>query len=151
MVRQLLPSVEGLEGKALLSPLAVTVTTNRHADRPGEVVRMTLIERNVSGQDLGIGAGPSLDGFVVVHRGAKVWRSNAGVVPEFITERTLTPGQSLTVRALESGARRRYLRGVQPGGTERSGGPVRDQGLSSPASGMAVQCGRGIGRRLSDR
>jgi hypothetical protein len=99
MERQLLPNVEALEGKALLSPLAVSLTTNRHIYRAGEVVRMTLTETNVSGQDVTVGIGPGLDGFSLAHRGATFWRSNAGAVPEFIAERTLAPGESLTLQA----------------------------------------------------
>jgi hypothetical protein len=94
-----LPQVEALEGKALLSPLAVKVTTNRHAYRAGEVVRMAFMETNVSGQDLTVGVGPSVDGFRIVHQGKQIWSSTTSPVPEFIAERTLAPGESLTLGA----------------------------------------------------
>jgi hypothetical protein len=99
LVRRVLPNVEALEGKSLLSPLAVTLTTNRHCYRSGAVVRMTLTETNVSGQDVTVGIGPSVDGFAVACRGVRVWSSTAQAVPELIAERTLAPGQSLTVCA----------------------------------------------------
>jgi hypothetical protein len=105
VARRVLPNVEALEGKALLTPLAVTVTTNRHSYRAGEVVRMMLTETNVSGQDLTVGIGPSVDGFAVAHRGVRVWRSNTAAVPEFIALRTLAPGQSVTVCARWAAAR----------------------------------------------
>jgi hypothetical protein len=98
-VRRVLLNVEALEGKALLSQLAVTLATNRHAYRAGEIVRMKLTETNVSGQDVTLGIGPSVDGFSVARRGVRVWASTTGALPEFIAERTLAPGQSVTVCA----------------------------------------------------
>jgi hypothetical protein len=99
MERPLLPKVEALEGKALLSQLAVSLTTNRHIYRAGEVVRMTLTEENLSGRDVTVGIGPGLDVFSLAHKGATLWRSTAGAVPEFIAERALAPGESLTLQA----------------------------------------------------
>jgi hypothetical protein len=111
VVRRWLPCAEALEGKTLLSPLAATLTTNRHAYRAGEVVRMTLTETNASNQDVTVGIGPSVDEFFVAHHGARIWCSTRPAVPELITERTLAPGQSLTLcaRWRATGATGTYL------------------------------------------
>jgi len=105
MKRQLRPGLEPLEAKALPSVLAVSLVTNHQTYRAGEVVCMKLTEKNVSEQDVTVGWGPSIDGFSITHRGATVWQSNSGIMPLFIADRTLAPGQSITLRAHWKAAR----------------------------------------------
>jgi Intracellular proteinase inhibitor len=105
MKRQSRPRVEPLEAKALPSMLAVSLVTNHRAYRAGEVVYMKLTEKNVSAQDVTVGWGPCIDGFSITHDGAAVWRSNPGAAPQFIADRTLAPGQSITLRAHWKAAR----------------------------------------------
>ena len=102
---QLRPRLEPLEAKALPSMLAVSLVTDHGTYRAGEVVCMKLTEKNVSEQDVTVGWGPSIDGFSITHDGAPVWRSNSGGTPEFIAERTLAPGQSITLKAQWKAAR----------------------------------------------
>jgi len=99
------PWVESLEAKALPSTLAVSLATDRGTYRAGEIVHMRLTEKNVSGQDVTVEWGPSIDGFSIRHDGAPVWRSNSGGTPQFIADRTLAPGQSITLLARWKAAR----------------------------------------------
>jgi Domain of unknown function (DUF4214)/Intracellular proteinase inhibitor len=103
MRRQNRPSVESLEGRALLSNLAYSVTTDKSSYAPGQPVQLTFSETNVSNQDVKIGWGPSIDGFQVSHNGATIWASNEGMNPMFIALQTLAPGQSFTLHATWNG------------------------------------------------
>ncbi|MFI5455585.1 MAG: hypothetical protein ACHRXM_09050 [Isosphaerales bacterium] len=105
MKRQLRPALEPLEAKLLPSTLAVSLVTNHRTYRAGEVVCMKLTEKNDSEQDVTVGWGPSIDGFSITHNGAPVWRSNSGIMPLFIADRTLAPGQSITLLAHWKAAR----------------------------------------------
>jgi hypothetical protein len=73
--------------------------TDRPAYRLGDVVYMKLTEKNVSNGDVNVGWGPSVTGFSITHNGTTAWRSNTGALPLFIVNRTLAPGQSITLRA----------------------------------------------------
>jgi len=99
MKRQSRPRVEPLEAKALPSSLALSLVTNRVTYHVGDVVLMKLTEKNVSDQDVAVECGPSVSGFSITHNGAPVWRSNSGVMPLFIVDRTLAPGQTITLKA----------------------------------------------------
>ena len=122
MNRKLRPLVEPLEAKALPSTLAVSLLTDRGTYRAGEIVHMVLTEKNVSAADVTVEWGPSIAGFAITHDGAPVWRSNSRGTPEFIAERALAPGQSITLCALEGGTGSRNVRNSQSGdaaGTRR--------------------------------
>jgi len=99
MKRQSRPELEPLEAKALPSTLTVSLVTNHATYHAGEVVCMRLREKNVTGQEATVEWGPSIDGFCVTHDGTTVWHSNSGITPLFIADRTLAPGQSITLRA----------------------------------------------------
>lgn len=88
---------ESLEGKALLSGLSASLTTNQAAYHVGQPVVMTFQETNVSDQPIAVEDGPSIDGFYVTQGDRVVWRSNSGAVPMFLRMDELQPGQSLTL------------------------------------------------------
>jgi hypothetical protein len=91
------PRVELLEGRALLSGLAVSLTTNQAMYQAGQPVQMTFTETNTSSQPLRVEFGPSTDGFIVTQNGASVWQSNAGDESLVIAVEMLQPGKSLTL------------------------------------------------------
>jgi hypothetical protein len=121
MRRQLRPSIDGLETKALLSTLVgppvmlappiapphqattagltVSLTTNQSTYSVGQVATITETITNTSNQAVTFEFGPSIDGVYVTHNNAVVWRSNEGPTPMFIVLRTLQPGQSVTLQA----------------------------------------------------
>jgi hypothetical protein len=99
MNRQLRPRLDRLEARAIPSNLAVSLVTNHRLYRPGQVVCMKLTEKNVSGQDVILDWGPSIAGFSIMRNGVCLWRSYSGIMPLFIAERTLAPGQSMRMMA----------------------------------------------------
>jgi len=103
MIRRTRLNVEPLEGRALLSGLAYSLTTDQSVYQPGQPVEMTFRATNVSAQPVTVQDGPSIDGFTVSRDGAVIWRSNAGINPLFIRLETLQPGQSLTLTATWDG------------------------------------------------
>jgi Intracellular proteinase inhibitor len=96
-------NLEPLEGRALLSGLAYSLTTNQTVYQPGQPVVMTFRETNVSNHTISVDSGPSIDGFDVKQGGTLIWRSNAGINPMFILLDPLQPGQSLTLTATWNG------------------------------------------------
>jgi hypothetical protein len=96
-------NLETLEGRALLSGLSYSLTTNQSSYQTGQPVVMTFQETNVSNQVIQVEDGPSIDGFNVTQGGKVIWRSNAGVNPMFIVSDPLQPGQSLTLTATWNG------------------------------------------------
>lgn len=103
MKRHNFPGLESLEGRALLSGLVASLTTNQTAYTPGQPIVMTFQETNVSNQAISVEDGPSIDGFDVTQGNKLIWRSNSGVTPMFIRLDTLQPGQSLTLSATWNG------------------------------------------------
>jgi hypothetical protein len=107
MRRRIRPTVECLEGKALLSGapagLAVTLNATPMASSSGTQVALTLTETNVSHQDVTVDDGPSLDGFSAARDGKTVWVSNPGINAMFIRVVTLKPGESFTIHATWDG------------------------------------------------
>jgi hypothetical protein len=73
--------------------------TNRPTYSAGEIIYIKLTEKNFSGEAVSVGWGPSKSGFSITHMGATAWRSNPGIAPLFIVEKTLAPGQSITLKA----------------------------------------------------
>jgi hypothetical protein len=80
-------------------PIELGLTTDQTTYSPGQAVRMTFTETNVSNHAAVVAIGPSIDGFVIMHHGRTIWRSNAGPTPDYITRRMLHPGQTLTLTA----------------------------------------------------
>lgn len=103
MKRHIPLNLEPLEGKALLSGLSYSITTNQSSYAPGQAVEMTFQETNVSDKAITVQEGPSIDGFDVLQGGRMVWRSNSGMNPMYIALDTLQPGQSLTLTATWNG------------------------------------------------
>jgi hypothetical protein len=124
MKRKTQPRLETLESRALLSGgsgtvlhhahrhahfaqigarassnLRVTLTTNQAVYQPGQVVRMTLTETNMSDHPMRVDDGPSLHAFYITHNGKVVWRSITPMTPDFLRLRVLMPGQSVTYSA----------------------------------------------------
>jgi hypothetical protein len=103
MTRRTLLNLEPLEGRALLSALSVSLTTNKSVYQVGQPVRLTFTETNNTSQPVLVDYGPSNDGFDIEQGGNIVWRSNAGVIPMFLLADTLQPGRSLTLTATWNG------------------------------------------------
>ena len=92
-------TVESLEGKALLSGLVSSLTTDHSVYQAGQPIQMTFTETNLTQHPIQLAVGPSTDGFDVSQHGKVIWTSNAGPVPMFIMLETLQPGQSFTLSA----------------------------------------------------
>ncbi len=123
MRQQLRPSIESLEAKSLLSHMAlgligqqlsrgvpsviggaapsleVTLTTDHPSYTQGETVTMTFTETNDTGHNVFVGLGPSIDGFSVTKAGNTIWRSNAGLTPDYVMLKELAPGATITLTA----------------------------------------------------
>jgi hypothetical protein len=96
-------TLEPLEGRALLSGLSYSITTNQTAYQPGQPVVMTFTETNVSDRTILAQFGPSIDGFSVSQGGKVIWQSNSGATPMYIALDPLQPGQTLTRTATWNG------------------------------------------------
>ncbi len=95
--------VELLEARALLSNLAMTLTTDKPVYTAGEQITMTFTETNDGSQPVDVvGVAPN-DGFDVTENGKLIWESNSGVQPLVISIITLQPGQSHTLTATWNG------------------------------------------------
>ena len=123
MRQQLRPGIEHLETKSLLSHMAlglighqlarggpaviggaaasleVSLTTDHPSYTQGQTVRMTFTETNNTGHNVFVAIGPSIDGFTVTKAGNTVWRSNAGLTPQFVVRRESAPGAAITLTA----------------------------------------------------
>jgi hypothetical protein len=125
MKRQLFPSVEALEMKALLSQfgvaavapqqfpaqpiegptptvrseLAISLTTNQSVYTVGQNVQMTLTATNSAKHAITVGVGPSTTGFSISQNAQVIWQSSSGPEPLYIEVRVLQPGQSFTATA----------------------------------------------------
>ena len=97
------PRVEGLEQRALLSDLTISLTTDKPVYQPGQPIQFTFTETNNSNHPVNTGDGPSVDGFLVSENGPLVWQSNAGINPLFVRLITLQPGQSFTLKSTWNG------------------------------------------------
>ncbi len=99
-----LPAVpDDASGRAVASPIQVTVTTNKPVYQYGETVVMTLTAKNVGTQPvkLTFTSGQRFD-FVVSYHGMVVWKWSAGkAFPGVMGSLTLNPGQSVTYRTSE--------------------------------------------------
>jgi Intracellular proteinase inhibitor len=95
--------VEPLEGRALLSGLSYSLTTDKSTYQVGEPVQMTFTETNTSDEPASFIYGPSVDGFIVTQGGQTVWQSNSGANPMWVMNETLQPGQSWTIHSTWDG------------------------------------------------
>ena len=96
-------TVESLEGKALLSGLVSSLTTDHSVYQAGQPIQITFTETNLTRQPIQLAVGPSTDGFAVSQHGKVIWMSNAGPIPMFIVLETLQPGQSFRLSATWNG------------------------------------------------
>lgn len=123
MKRLLLPMVESLETKALLShfaagsatkhhetadvvgrahlrvasELTITLDTNQSTYAVGQSVQMRLTATNNTRHNVAVWVGPNTQVFFITQNGQVIWRSNAGPHPLFPSvKRVLHPGESLT-------------------------------------------------------
>jgi hypothetical protein len=123
MKRNRMPTVERLEGRALLSSglrraqipvtpptvgsvnqgVKVVLATDHQVYRRGQPVVMTLTETNTSNHAVTVALGPSNDGFSVTQNGREVWASNTGPQPLFLVLKTLKAGASFTLSATWNG------------------------------------------------
>jgi len=152
MKRRTFLNLDSLEGRALLSRLSYSLTTNQSAYQPGQPVEMTFQETNTSNHLVTVADGPSIDGFDVAQNGKVIWRSNAGPTPMYIKLVPLKPGQSLTFTATWNG--------IPTGGTSPVTGTFsiwdqRDPALTttvaittSPTSLSAVPAGPSSGQPI---
>jgi len=70
------PNVELLECRALLSDLAVTVTTDQPSYQVGQPVRITLTETNTTDHDVTVAERCGVNDFWATQDGAEVWRKS---------------------------------------------------------------------------
>jgi hypothetical protein len=96
--QQLSSGVRAAIGAAAPS-LETSLTTDHASYTQGETVRMTFTETNDTGHNVFVGLGPSVDGFSVTKAGKTVWRSNAGLTPDYIVRMELAPGATITLTA----------------------------------------------------
>jgi hypothetical protein len=75
-LRRIHLNIEPLEGRALLSDLAVTVTTDQPSYQVGQPVRMTVTETNVTNHDVTVAEGCGINDFWVMQDGAELWRKS---------------------------------------------------------------------------
>ena len=126
MKRQMLPRVEALETKALLSHLGVgtaarnhhiaqvvkhtsqrvlseltiSLTTNQSSYTVGQNVQMSLTATNDTRHNVTVWVGPKTNAFSITQNGQTIWRSDSGPQPLSPTvRRVLHPGQTLTLTA----------------------------------------------------
>jgi hypothetical protein len=126
-------NIDPLEGRALLSGLAYSLTTNQSTYKPGQPIVMTFQETNVSNSPISVEEGPSIDGFDVTQGGTVIWRSNAGINPMFILMDPLQPGQSLTLTATWDG--------IPTGGSTPVSGTFKITNQSNPNTSATVTIG----------
>jgi hypothetical protein len=102
-----LPLPIALGSPPILAPLSqglqVTLTTDHRVYRPGQPIVITLTETNSSQHEVNVVEGPSTSGFVSTRNRRRVWASNAGIQPMFVTSQSLQPGQSITLSATWNG------------------------------------------------
>ena len=111
MRRIIRPSLEILEGKALLSGasaaasgLADSLTAVASRTISGSQVVMTFTETNVSNHDITVDHGPSDEGFTVTQGGKTIWSEDAGqLLPQILKVDDLKPHQSATISATWDG------------------------------------------------
>lgn len=103
MKRRTFLNLDALEGRALLSGLSYSLTTNQSTYQPGQPVEMSFTETNTSNHVIDATDGPSIDGFDVGQNGKVIWRSNAGPNPMYLRLVPLAPGQSFTLTATWNG------------------------------------------------
>jgi hypothetical protein len=96
-------SVEPLEGRALLSGLSYSLTTDASTYQVGQPVQMTLTGTNTSDEPVTLAVGQVNSGFIVKQGGQTVWQSNAGINPMVLVQDTVQPGQSLTLHGTWDG------------------------------------------------
>ncbi len=113
MRRTLRPSVDQLEGKALMSgfgapihapaapavPPGVTasVVVSTPTIAPHGSVTFSLVETNTTASPVSFAVPVSREGFQVYEGGVKVWTSNPGPPSQLVQLVTLAPGASTTV------------------------------------------------------
>ena len=70
------PNVEPLEGRALLSDLAVTVTTDQPSYQVGQPVHITVTETNATNHDVTVAEGCGINDFWVTQNSTELWRKS---------------------------------------------------------------------------
>jgi hypothetical protein len=101
MARKITFCVEGLEGRALLSGITYSLTTDQSTYQVGQPIQMTFTETNTCNQPATVLVSPT--DFSVAEHGGTIWQSdpsNAGQPP---TSVTLQPGQSVSQTATWDG------------------------------------------------
>ena len=94
MVRRKSPLVEALEGRALLSSLQYSVTSDHSVYQVGQPIKLNFTETNTSDQPVTVDVSP-VD-FTVSQNGTAVWQSNPLNNGQAPTSETLQPGQSVS-------------------------------------------------------
>jgi hypothetical protein len=69
-------TVEPLEGRALLSGLAVTVTTDQPSYQVGQPINITLTETNTTDHDMTVAEGCGVNDLWATQNGAELWRKS---------------------------------------------------------------------------
>jgi hypothetical protein len=94
-------NVEPMEGRALLSGLSYSLTTDQSSYQPGQSIQITFTETNTGDQAVTVSVSPT--DFSVSEHGSPVWESNPENDGQSPTSMTLQPGQSVTQTATWEG------------------------------------------------
>jgi len=133
------PILEPLEGRALLSDLAVTVTTDQPSYQVGQPIRITLTETNPTNHDVTVAEGCGVSDFWTTQDGAEVWRKSKDgpqpLCPIFLGG-VLHAHQSRSFNALWNGHTDEGPPGTPTGVVEVSG---QVDGVASPPLAIRIE------------
>ncbi len=97
MARRTVPDVERLEGRALLSSLSYSLTTDQPTYQVGQPIELTFTETNVSDQPVTVEVSPT--DFTIAENNSAIWQSDPANAGQSPTSETLLSGQSISQTA----------------------------------------------------
>jgi hypothetical protein len=101
MGRKIAVSIEDLEGRALLSGIVYSLTTDQSAYQVGKPIKITFTEKNTGDQPVTVYVSPT--DFTVSEHGSPIWKSNPANDGQPPTAITLQSGQSVSQTATWDG------------------------------------------------
>ena len=119
MTRRTVLNLEPLETRALLSGTSVSITTDQSTYQVGQPVQITVTDTNTTDQTIMYPVSGYTDRFNIdiEQDGVEVWAlgDGGGMIPQFIGEGSLQPGQSLTYVETWNGISNEGLQTVMSG------------------------------------
>jgi len=138
-LRHIRPNLEPLEGRALLSDVAVTVTTDQQSYQVGQPIRIRLTETNSTNHDVTVAEGCGVSDFWTTQNGAELWRKSKDgpqpLCPIFLGG-VLHPHESRTFDALWNGHTDEGPPGTPTGVVQVSG---QIDGVASPPVAIRIE------------